>query len=68
MAAQPVVQPQAAPKVEEKAPTTSEAALTAGIMNLANNPDLSIETIAHEAERLHKKAEEASDEVVISLR
>jgi len=68
VAAQPVVQPQAAPKVEEKVPTTSDAALTAGIMNLANNPDLSIETIAHEAERLHKKAEEASDEVVISLR
>ena len=61
-------QPQAAPKVEEKEPTTSDVALTAGIMNLANNPDLSIETIAHEAERLHKKAEEASDEVVISLR
>ena len=66
--AQSVPQPQAAPKVEEKAPTTSDASLTAGIMNLANNPDLSIETIAHEAERLHKKAEEASDEVVISLR
>ncbi|HWT39983.1 MAG TPA: PrgI family protein [Dongiaceae bacterium] len=47
--------------------TTSDAALTAGIMNLANNPDLSIETIAHEAQRLHKKAEE-SEEVVISLR
>jgi hypothetical protein len=55
-------------KVEEKAPTTSEVALTAGIMNLANNPDLSIETIAHEAKRLHDKAEESSDEVIISLR
>lgn len=61
-------QPHAALKVEEKPPTTSDVALTAGIMNLANNPDLSIETIAHEAERLHKKANEASDEVVISLR
>jgi hypothetical protein len=53
---------------EEKPATTSDIALTAGIMNLANNPDLSIETIAHEAHRLHKKAEEASEEVVISLR
>ncbi len=61
---QPVVEP----KVEEKAPTTSDVALTAGIMNLANNPDLSIETIAHEAKRLHEKAEEDSQEVVISLR
>lgn len=68
IAAQPAAQAQPAPKVEEKPATTSDAALTAGIMNLANNPDLSIETIAHEAKRLHEKAEEASDEVVISLR
>jgi len=67
-AAKPAPQAQAAPKVEEKAPTTSDVALTAGIMNLANNPDLSIETIALEAKRLHAKAEEASDEVIISLR
>ena len=53
---------------KEKAPSTSEAALTAGIMNLANNPDVSIETLAHEAQRLKKKAEEESEEVVISLR
>jgi hypothetical protein len=53
---------------KEKQPSTSDVALTAGIMNLANNPDLSIETIAHEAHRLEKKAEESSDEVVISLR
>ena len=57
-----------AAKPEEKPASTSDAALTAGIMNLANNPDLSIETLAHEAERLHKKAEQASEEVVISLR
>ncbi len=68
IAAQPAAQAQPASKVEEKAPTTSDPGLTAGIMNLANNPDLSIETIAHEAKRLHEKAEEASDEVVISLR
>ena len=56
------------PAKKEKAPSTSDAALSAGIINLANNPDLSIETIAHEAKRLHKKAEEASEEVIISLR
>ena len=48
--------------------STSDTQLTADIINLANNPDLSIETIAHEAKRIHKKAEEESDEVVISLR
>lgn len=55
-------------KLEETKPTTSDPELTAGIMNLANNPDLSIETIAHEAKRLHDKAEDDSEEVVISLR
>lgn len=72
IAAQPEVQAQAPAhqhhKASKKKTTTSDSALTAGIMNLANNPDLSIETIAHEAERLHKKAEEESEEVVISLR
>jgi hypothetical protein len=60
--------PAAPVQKEEKQPSTSDSALSAGIMNLANNPDLSIETIAHEANRLRKKAEESSDEVVISLR
>lgn len=60
--------PEAVKQIEEKPATTSDSALSAGIMNLANNPDLSIETIAHEAQRLKKKAEEASEEVVISLR
>jgi len=60
----PVLQP-----VEDKnPPSTSDSVLTAGIINLANNPDLSIETIAHEANRLKKKAMEESEEVVISLR
>lgn len=63
-----LVQPGTLLEPEEKTPSTSEAALTAGIMNLANNPDVSIETLAHEAHRLKKKAEEESDEVVISLR
>lgn len=60
--------PEPSTQKEEKQPSTSDSALSAGIMNLANNPDLSIETIAHEASRLKKKAEASSDEVVISLR
>lgn len=60
--------PAPAPQKDEKPATTSDSALSAGIMNLANNPDLSIETIAHEAQRLKKKAEAESEEVVISLR
>jgi len=59
---------ESASKEQENDASTSSSTLSAGIMNLANNSDLSIETIAHEANRLKKKAEEASDEVVISLR
>lgn len=47
---------------------TSEIAPSAGIIELANNSDLSIQTIAREANRLKKKSEEESDEVIISLR
>jgi hypothetical protein len=54
--------------IKENTATTSDSVPSAGIINLANNADLSIETIAHEANRLKKKAEEESDEVVISLR
>lgn len=49
------------------APSTSGSTPSADIINLANNNDVSIATIAHEAQRLQKKAEE-SEEVVISLR
>lgn len=49
--------------------TTSEEPVSPDIINLANNPDLSIETIAHEANRIHEKEQKASEEeVVISLR
>jgi len=65
---QPLDDPAHQAQTDIPAPTTSDTKLTAGIMSLANNPDLSIETIAHEAERLHKKAEDESEEVVISLR
>jgi hypothetical protein len=67
-------QPAAAtPKVhsdpKQTATTTSETPVSADIINLANNADgLSIATLAHEANRIHKKIEEESEEVVISLR
>lgn len=47
--------------------TTSGKPLSAGIMNLANDADLSIETIAHEANRINQQNGSA-DEVVVSLR
>jgi hypothetical protein len=47
----------------------SENVVSPDIINLANNPDLSIETIAHEANRIHEKEGRLSDEeVTISLR
>ena len=76
----PINQPQQAtaeaqvPVLEESVaksePSTSDTEFTTGIINLANNPDYSIETMAHEANRLKKKAEKSHDpdEVVISLR
>jgi hypothetical protein len=60
--------PSPAPAAVNPPKDTSDRQLTTDIINLANNPDISIETIAHEAHRIHKKAEEESDEVVISLR
>ncbi|HEY5695238.1 MAG TPA: PrgI family protein [Candidatus Saccharimonadales bacterium] len=50
---------------------TSEKPISPDIISLANNSDLSIETIAHEANRIHQKEEEQhlpDEEVVISLR
>ena len=60
--------PQQRPKAPKDESTTSETPPSADIINLANNSDLSIETIAHEANRLKEKAKKADDEVVISLR
>ncbi|HCR56100.1 TPA: hypothetical protein DIV49_03940 [Candidatus Saccharibacteria bacterium] len=48
--------------------TTSEKPVSPDIINLANNPDLSVETIAREAHRIEKKHQLPEDEVVISLR
>ncbi len=47
--------------------TTSEKPISPDIMNLATNADLSIETIAREANRIHEK-EDMNEEVIISLR
>lgn len=56
-------------KPQQSPVTTSETPIPADIINLANNADgLSIETIAHEANRIHKKLEDESQEVFVSLR
>jgi hypothetical protein len=61
--------PVAATPPAHSSTTTSETPIPADIIKLANNADgLSIETIAHEANRIHKKLEQAEEEVVISLR
>lgn len=54
--------------VKESKPISSEKPVSADIINLANNSDLSIETIAHEAHRIHDKENDMTEEVVISLR
>lgn len=53
---------------ETEAEKPSEKPLSPDIINLANNPDLSVETIAREANRIHEKEKLSEDEVVISLR
>lgn len=64
----PIAQPQP-PKADDTQTTTSENVVSPDIINLANNSDLSIETIAHEANRIHQKEEHLpEEEVVISLR
>lgn len=56
------------PAVPPTTPTTSENPVSADIIDLANTTDLSIETIAHEANRLKKKNDgELQEEVIISL-
>lgn len=47
--------------------TTSDNSPSPDIINLANNADLSIETIAHEANRIKQKQSLPDDEVMISL-
>lgn len=67
--AEPAEQPAAKKSDDTAASTTSDNGVSPDIMNLANNSDLSIETLAREAHRLSdKKASEMAEEVVISLR
>ncbi len=54
-------------QVHESKPDTSEKPLTADILNLASNTNLSIEAIAREANRIKGK-QDLNQEVVISLR
>lgn len=64
--APPSHQPKAAnPQPESEKP--SEKQLSPDIINLANNPDLSVETIAREANRIRQREELSEQEVVISL-
>lgn len=71
---QSIIQPSfSQPAPPTSAPTTPSATshppVSPDIINLANNSDLSIETLAHEAKRIRAKEEGLSDgEVVISLR
>jgi hypothetical protein len=46
---------------------TSGKVVSADIMNLANDAQLSIETIAHEANRINQR-DGTSGEVIVSLR
>lgn len=48
--------------------TTSAKPVSPDIINLANNSDLSIETIAHEAQRINDKNKSEDGEVMITLR
>lgn len=65
----PIPEPAAPPVADIPQPATSEKPVSPDIINLANNTDLSIETIAHEANRIHQKEEQLPEqEVVISLR
>lgn len=67
LSAQPQVQP-IPPSAPQPPVTTSETPVSPDIINLANNPDLSIETIQREANRIQSKADRADDEVFVSLR
>ncbi len=53
--------------IEPITPSTSEKVASPDIINLANNSELSIETIAHEANRIQNQ-KDMEEEVVISLR
>jgi len=59
------VQPQ--PPTVQTPQTTSNIQPSPDIIELANNTELSVETIAHEAKRIHEKEGLPEDEVLVSL-
>lgn len=59
--------PQAPVAAPQTQPEASKAAVSPGIINLANNTDLTVETIAREAKRLEQKQQKDSGEVFVSL-
>ena len=64
----PINEPaQSVPDPQTTDQNASEKQVAPAIMELANNADLSIETIAHEANRINHE-QDMSEEVVISLR
>jgi PrgI family protein len=66
---QHVVAPLDEDESKDTSTDTSKTSVSPDIIDLANNPELSIQTIAHEAERIHKKEQGLPrDEVVIPLR
>lgn len=69
--AQAPIQPQIQPQIQALQPVLeipSEKRVSPDIISLANNPDLSVETIAHEANRIkEREGSLKDDEVVISL-
>jgi hypothetical protein len=62
-----IIAPPVVPQPQPAPITTSEKVVSPDIINLANNPDLSIATIQHEANRIRQQ-EIDETEVVISLR
>jgi len=68
----PIKPPQVAPVIATPVPktqvSTSDTPIPADIINLVNNDDVSIATLQSMGDQIHKKLEEASDEVFVSLR
>jgi hypothetical protein len=62
-----VVAEEPATELPQTEKSTSDTVVSPDIINLANNSDLSIETIAREAHRIHEK-DAGEGEVFISLR
>lgn len=62
------IDPNAPAKDKTASENTSAKEVSPDIINLANNSDLSVETIAREANRIQKKQDLSDGEVVISLR